>query len=179
VTTSNARFGARQLTNIGLVTPLLLLVVVVQATLVARVRFLGVSPNLLLVVVVSWGLLRGIQSGLAWAFVGGLLFDLVAGLPLGASSLALMVTCFLSSLSENNLFQGNLTLPVVLTTLATPIYGWILLLIRDLTGGHVNWLGVTLNVILRETLLNVVVVIVVYPALRWLALRLGIARMNW
>ena len=83
------------------------------------------------------------SAGIAWSFVGGLLFDLVAGLPLGTSSLALMTVCFLTGLGETNLFQGNIFLPVIVIVLATPLHAGMVLLTRatatrpgGLGGGH-------------------------------------------
>ena len=70
----------------------MLIAALVQATLISRIRFLGACPNLILVMVVSWALLRGVATALPIAFVAGLFFDLLAGLPLGASSLGLMAT---------------------------------------------------------------------------------------
>ena len=160
--------------------PLMSLVVIVQATLLTRLHISsGISPNLLLVFVVTWGLLMGIEAGMLWGFVGGLVFDLVAALPLGTSSLALMTICFLSGLGESNLFQGNIFLPVILVALATPIYGAIVLLAQQVRGLQVAWLNVALHVMLPEMLMNVAAVILVYPALRWLARQLGAERMDW
>jgi len=77
---------------------ILSLVILVQGTLLSRVRIIGVGANLLLVTVVCWSLTRNVQEGLVWAFAGGLGIDLVSGLPLGTSSLALMPTCFLAGI---------------------------------------------------------------------------------
>jgi rod shape-determining protein MreD len=171
--------GGRTIRNIYLLVPILAMIVVIQATLLVRIRFLGVSPNLMLAVVVAWGLLRGIEAGIVWGFVGGLVFDLIAGAPLGMSSLALMTICFLTGLGESNLFQGNIFLPVIVVTLATPLYGWMILSAQQLRGLHVDWPNVTLYVILPELLLNGTLVILVYPALRWLAQQLGSERLDW
>ena len=164
------------------ISPLLLvvaLVVVIQATLLARIRLYGAAPNALLAVVVAWSLLRGIEAGLAWGFTGGLVFDLVAGMPLGTSSLALMTICFLTGLGESNLFQGNVFLPIIVVALATPLQGWIILLTQQLRHLNVDWAGVTLHVILPELVLNVATVVIVYPALRWLARQVGAERLDW
>jgi rod shape-determining protein MreD len=158
---------------------ILALVVVIQGTLLARLRFFGASPNLLLVVVVCWSLLRNVSEGLLWAFTGGLAVDLIAGLPLGTSSLALMPTCFLADLGRSRIFAGSLPLPILLVALATPVYGWINLLLLQLRGVPVDWIGSTLRVILPELALNVLLVLVIFPVLRWLAARLGAARMEW
>src|SRR5450756_258461 len=164
------------------ISPLLLvpvLAVIAQATLIARVRLGGACPDALLAVVVAWGLLRGISAGIAWSFVGGLLFDLVAGLPLGTSSLALMTVCFLTGLGETNLFQGNIFLPVIVIVLATPLHAGIVLLTEQLRHVQVDWTGVALRIVLPEMVLNIVTVVLVYPALRWLAGKVGAQRLNW
>jgi rod shape-determining protein MreD len=164
------------------ISPLLLvplLVVIVQATLIARIRLGGACPDALLAVVVAWGLLQGIGAGIAWAFAGGLLFDLVAGLPLGTSSLALMTVCFLTGLGETNLFQGNIFLPVIVIVLATPLHAGMVLLTEQLRHLYVDWAGVALRIVLPEMVLNIVTVVLVYPVLRWLAGKVGAERLNW
>ncbi len=164
------------------ISPLLLLpllMVILQATLIARIRLGGACPDALLAVVVAWGLLQGIGAGIAWSFAGGLLFDLVAGLPLGTSSLALMTVCFLTGLGETNLFQGNIFLPVIVIVLATPLHAGMVLLTEQLRHLYVDWAGVALRVVLPETVLNIVTVVLLYPALRWLAGKVGAERLNW
>ncbi len=155
------------------------LVVIVQGALLARLHFFGASPNLLLVVVVCWSLLRSVPEGLLWAFAGGLGVDLVAGLPLGMTALALMPTCFLAGLGRSRVFAGSLTLPMLLVALATPLFGWLNLLILQARGLPVDWAGATLRVIVPELILNLLLVPVVYPLLRWFAARWGIVWMEW
>lgn len=171
--------GNRRSASIYMSLLILGLVVMIQGTLLSRVRFFGASPNLLLVVVVCWSLLRSVSDGLLWAFVGGLGVDLVAGLPLGMTSLALMPTCFLAGLGRTRIFAGSLPLPVLLVTLATPIFGWMNLLILQARGLPVDWIASTVRVILPEMALNMLLAVVVYPILRWLAVRLGTVRMEW
>lgn len=145
------------------------IVVLSQATLLPRVRLLGVTPNLLLTTVLCWSLVRGFEEGIVWGFAGGLGFDLIAGMPLGTTSLAVMSTCFLADLSKSTLFARSLILPMLVVAMATPIYGWIVLLIWQLRGLPVDWLGSTVRVILPEALLNSLLALPVYPALHWLA----------
>jgi rod shape-determining protein MreD len=169
----------RRFTSLYLALPLLLFVVLLQATVVARVRFLSASPHLLLTMIVSWSLLRGVDEGMLWGFLGGLAFDLVAGLPLGASALALMTICFLAGLGESNLFQGNVFLPAILIALATPIYGGVISLIQQIGGVAVDWQAVAFRIVLPELLLNLATIAVTYPLLRWLAYQVRGDRMEW
>jgi rod shape-determining protein MreD len=152
--------------------------VVIQGTLLSRVRILGISPNLLLVVVVCWSLAHGVADGLIWAFIGGLGVDLIAGLPLGTSSLALMPTCFLAGIGRNSVFTHSVFWPMLLVALATPLHGWIVLLILQFLGMPVDWVNTTARVILPELVLNVLLTIPVYPGLRWIAAQVGVPVME-
>jgi rod shape-determining protein MreD len=169
----------RGLTNFYLTAAVLTLAVLIQATLLVRIRFLGAAPNLLVVAVVCWSLIRGLGDGLVWGFIGGLGMDVVAGLPVGTSALALMGVSPLAGLGKSSVFPGSLTLPILLVVLATPIHGWIVLLIQQFLGVPVDWLSSTLRVIVPETGLNVLLVPVVYIALRWLAAQIRSVQMEW
>ncbi len=157
--------------GIYLITLSLVLVVLIQATLLNRIRILGVQPDLLLVVVVCWSLLHGLQDGLFWAFVGGLGIDLVAGLPLGASPLALMPAAVLASLGRSSVYASSTRLPVLLVALATPLHGWIILMIRQLLGTSIDWLGATQHVVLPAIVPNAMLAFIVAHLLRRLTAR--------
>ncbi len=144
----------------------LLLVVLTQATLLARVHFLGAQPDLLLVLVVCWSLFYGVSEGLIAAFVGGLALDVVAGLPLGTSPLALMPVCFLGMIGRTSIYVNNLWLPISLVALATPIEGALMLLIRQLRGIPVDWVGAATQVVLPALGLNLVLTLLVARPLR-------------
>jgi rod shape-determining protein MreD len=147
------------------------LVVIVQATLLARVRVLGASPNLLLVSTIALGLLYTVTEGVIWAFAGGLGLDLITGMPLGTSSLAAMTACLLTRLGRNRVFADNLWWPLLVTALATLVYGWVVLLTQQIRGLPVDWVASTIHVIGPEMLLNVAAMVLVYPVLRVLAAR--------
>lgn len=158
---------------------LLLLIVLLQGTLLSRIRFLGAHPNLLLTVVVCLSALRSVSDGLLWGFVGGLGIDLVAGMPLGTSSLALMPTTFLVGIGRSSIFANNLALPMLLVILATPVHGWIILLTQMVRGVPVDWGATTLRVIAPEMALNALLTALAYPILRWGVTQLSAPSMEW
>lgn len=51
----------------------------------------GGGPHLVLVLGVVWTVAAGLESGLAWAFAGGLALDVLAQRPIGASAFSLLV----------------------------------------------------------------------------------------
>ncbi|MGC8782350.1 MAG: rod shape-determining protein MreD [Anaerolineae bacterium] len=163
------RINHRDLTGVYLMVGVLATGVLIQATLLSRLRLGGIAANLPLVIVVCWSLLRGQLEGALWGFFGGLLLDLVAGLPLGTSSLALMVVCPLANLGKRSVFPGSLTLLVLLVLLATPVFGWVVLLTKAMLGQAVDWLATTARVIGPEMALNAPLTLLAYPVLRRLA----------
>jgi len=144
----------------------LVLMVLIQATLLARIRLLGASPNLLLVSTMTWGLLHSVGEGVVWGFAGGLGLDLITGMPLGTSSLAAMTACLLTGLGRNRVFSNNIWWPLFVVVLATPVYGWIVLLTQQMRGLPVDWVASTVHVIGPELALNVAAMVLVYPVLR-------------
>ena len=145
--------------------------VLVQSALVPRLRFLGASADLLLVLVVCLSLLRGVTTAFVWGFAGGLAIDVVSGMPLGTSSLALMAVCFLAGLGTNQVFSSSLLLPVMMIALATPLHGWIILLTRQIAGQSIDWIGSTVHIIGPELLLNALLMLLLYPVMRRLRMR--------
>ncbi len=154
------------------------LIVIAQGTLFSRLRVFNVGPNLLLVATVCWSLVQNMSSGLIWGFAGGLGADLITGMPLGTSSLALMAPCLLAGFGRKTVFASNLLLPVLLVGLATPLHGWIVLLSQRAQGLPIAWLSTTAHVILPEMGLNALLAVIVFPLLRGLALGVGIAPME-
>jgi rod shape-determining protein MreD len=73
----------------------LLSAIVLQATLVADVRFVDVSVDLLLVIAIAAGLTGGPDRGAVIGFVAGLGMDLLLDTPFGLSALAYSLTGYL------------------------------------------------------------------------------------
>jgi len=141
-------------------------VVLTQATLISRVRVLGVSPDLLLVTVVGWSLLRGVGEGLLWGFAGGLGIDVISGLPLGMSALALLPAAWLGGLGRGTIYSSSAILSLLLVTVATPLRGWLILALQAASGLQVDWIATTLHVISVEAALNVLLMAAIYPVMR-------------
>ena len=63
----------------------------VEATLVPYIAIGDAVPHPLLVGGVVWTIAAGIDRGITWAFVGGLVLDSLLGRPLGGSAFALLL----------------------------------------------------------------------------------------
>jgi rod shape-determining protein MreD len=63
----------------------------VELTVVPYLRVEDAYPHVVLVLGVIWTIASGIEGGLVWAFVGGLVLDVLAQRPVGSTAFALLV----------------------------------------------------------------------------------------
>lgn len=165
--------------SLYLVIPLLALAASIQSTIVPLMKLGGAKPDLVLLIVISWSLLRGSREGLGWGFLGGLCLDLLSGGPLGASSIGLMAASLLSGQGETNIYKGNLVLPIVFAVLGTLVYYGTLLVVLELTGRPVALMASLSQVILPAAIINVVAMPFVYALMRWLDRRTERPSVRW
>ncbi len=133
----------------------------------------GVMPDIMLLVVVSWSLLRGTREGLLWALGGGLLLDLMSGGPFGVATLSLALSSVIVGLGEFNVFRDSLWLPLVASVLATVVYSLAYWAILQITGRSLHTVYTLLAVMLPATILNALAMYPTYWTARWLSRRMG------
>ncbi|NDJ54343.1 MAG: rod shape-determining protein MreD, partial [Chloroflexi bacterium] len=120
--------------------PLMLVAAMLQAVLLPHLRVLGGQPDLVLVIVLAWSTLDRGSEGMVWAVAGGLLLDMLSGVPLGVSSLAMVPIAFFVSLTEAQVYRTNVFLPLLLTGLGSLAYHLIYLgLLAFLVNQPVAW----------------------------------------
>lgn len=148
-----------------------LLAALVQASALALFSVRGAQVDLVLVLVVLWGLIRTGRAGMIWAVGGGLALDLLSLAPVGSYTIPLLVVAFLVGLVAETPFGLTRLLVAAVTALAVLLYyvgqtlmlqliGWPVALGR-LTG--LIPVGMALDVLLALLLLPVV------RRLSWLA----------
>lgn len=108
--------------------PLMVILTIIQSTFLPHFPIFGVVPQLSLLVIISWALLRDWQEALLWALIAGILNDLLSLAPVGASSLALMAAIAVVVILQRNLPQYRIVIPVILTIIATTIF-WLVYLV--------------------------------------------------
>jgi len=151
-----------------LVSLLLVMIALTQTTLSPRLALLGVQPNLMLLTVLSWSLLRRGTDGMLWAFGGGLLIDMLSGAPLGTSCLPLLLVSFFSGLGEVTVFRTSLSVPLLVSFAGSLLHDSVFLTILYLMGWSVDWPTSLWRLILPAAGLNTAFMPLVYVLLRWL-----------
>ena len=144
-----------------------------------HLTIMGVKPDLMLLMVISWSLLRGAQEGMIWALIGGIGLDLLSGAPFGTFTVILVILSLLAGLGELSVFRTHLALPLVVTLIATLAYDLFFLLLLQMRGASIAWADSLIKVVLPSTLFNVSLSPLVYKALYWLHRKTGREEMAW
>jgi rod shape-determining protein MreD len=165
--------------TIYLAIPLLLAIAVIQATVVPHLALWGVFADLPVLIVASWGLLRGPREGILWGFIAGGAVDLLSGAPFGAATLPLMAIGFLSGLGKGSVFAAHVVFPIAVVFLATIVYNAFFLLVVWISGQPVIWLDSALRLVLPTAILNAVLTPLVFLPMRTLYTRFSRLEMEW
>jgi rod shape-determining protein MreD len=152
---------------------LFLAIALLQATIMPHLAIWGVFPDLPLIVVASWGLLRGPREGLTWGFVAGIAVDIFAAAPFGTATLSLTLIGLLSGLGATSALRARLILPMVFVFLATLLYALLYMLIVQVSGQFVPWLDNLLRIVPPSAVLNGLLTPVIIELLRIVHRRLG------
>jgi rod shape-determining protein MreD len=125
-------------------TALVVLALVVQAVVLARLPLPGGSPDLVLVLVIVLGLLRGPAEGMLAGFGAGLAVDLLSVPALGSAALVLCATGWLAGLLARDAARSAVaTLAVVglVSAVATGALAVLLVLTGQPHAGPAALLG--------------------------------------
>jgi len=99
-----------------------------EATVGHRLELGGGRPNVVLLLVVAWGLLRGIEEGALAGLLGGLALDLVSGTPFGLQTILLGWIGGAAALGEATMARGGLGMLFGTAILATVTYHVVLVI---------------------------------------------------
>jgi len=141
---------------------LILFALILQTTAFNYLAIYGIKPNLILILVILNGFLRGTREGAFLGFSAGLMQDLVSGGVFGLNALTKLVAGYLAGLGEGRLYRENRVIAAGLTwvcTLGAQLIFYILLLLIDVSVPLVEAL---VYIILPSAFYNALVVLIVY-----------------
>ncbi|MDH7489266.1 MAG: rod shape-determining protein MreD [Anaerolineae bacterium] len=143
-----------------------------QAAIAPHLAILGVRPNLPLIVVTAWGLLRGSGEGIWWGLGTGLALDLFSGVPLGMFSGGLVLAGFIAGVGERQVFRTHFLMPVIAITVNTLLANLAAMGAMKLLNWPVPFGALMTTAVLPEMAYNVIGILVVFPVLAWVSHRI-------
>ncbi len=118
--------------------PILMVAAVLQSAWLEDVHILGGRPDLALLLVVTWAIIRGAEEGALWGFVGGLFYDLLSGGSFGLWTLPLTAVGYLAGRPWVHALGPTLSRLALMSALGTLLGHLLLLLSMGMLGYAVN-----------------------------------------
>lgn len=142
--------------------PVLVVAAALQSSLVPQIRVLGGGPDLVLLIVLSWSVHSEFDEALTWAFVGGIVQDLLSAMPTGTSAMGLVILVYVVHLLSERLYGIGFVLLSMLVVAGTVLKGSIGALVLAITGMPSDFFTVFSYVIVPSTVYNLALIAPTY-----------------
>ena len=159
---------------------LLPILAILQTSLGGHLAVRGLIPAIVLILVVNWGILRGVDEGMLWALIGGICLDVFTSWPIGTNTVALVVVASVVSLGQGTFMRTHALLPPATVFAATILFYLVALFILESTHHQVDWRAALQGVAFPAALFNAVLNIAGFRLTERLERRVyPLARANW
>lgn len=142
------------------------LAALLESSVLPELGLAGVKPDLLFVLAVCAAVVLGVEDGLAWAFVGGLMLDLL--LPsraVGTTALVLLLLVAVAVLVGRKMGQRHVLLPALVFA-GTWLYQFLLLVVVSSASG-IAVAGTPPSTVFATAVSNALLAVPVSAAARW------------
>lgn len=136
---------------------------VLQGTVFEGISFAGTVPNLVLILTVSVGLMRGQKSGMFVGFFGGIIMDAFVGPTIGFYALILMYIGYANGYFNKIFFPEDIKLPLGMVIISDLFYGCISYMLLFLLRGRLDFSYYLLHIIIPECVYTILLTVPFYP----------------
>ena len=139
----------RRCITIGII---ILICFLLQSTVFHFIALAGVVPNLLLIVTMSFGLMRGRREGMLVGFFSGILIDIFFGGVMGPYAFIYMTMGYANGFFHQIYYVEDVLLPMIMITVNDFVYNIVIYIIYFLLQNKLNFGQYLMDVILPEML---------------------------
>ena len=132
------------------------------------------KPELLLLLVVFWGLYSGVRYSLVAAVLGGLLKDVFSILPFGTHLFVFIAAAYLTTIVRQTLYQPGSRFSRAVVTFFVLIGCFLIEMMLYVMNHDIRFADLLLNILLPQILTTMVVVTFVFHWLRDIAVWLKV-----
>ncbi len=144
---------------------LILFTFILQSTVFQGLAVANIAPNLLLILTVCFGFMRGKREGLFVGFFCGLLLDIFFGSLMGFYALIYMYIGFFNGFLYKIYYDEDIKVPMVLVTISDLAYGIVIYVLQFMLRGRLAFFSYLRHIIIPEMVYTVLITILVYRLL--------------
>src|SRR5438132_9343984 len=113
---------------------ILLLFLVIELTVLARLRVFGAGPDVMLLLAVVAGIVGGPRAGALFGFAAGIILDLFLETPMGLSALVFCLVGYAVGNIQGGVLRAAWWIPVVTTLVASVVGELVYALVATVVG---------------------------------------------
>ncbi|MCH1978251.1 rod shape-determining protein MreD [Lawsonibacter sp. OA9] len=147
---------------------LVLLTFLLQSTVFKALSIASITPNLLLILTVSFGFMCGKRIGMFTGFLSGLMIDMFYGNLFGFHALLYMWIGFLNGFLYKVYYDEDIKVPTMLVTASDAVYGIVIYGLQFMLRGRLNFFGYLKQIIIPEIVYTVVMTLLFYRLFLWI-----------
>ncbi|MFR8548643.1 MAG: rod shape-determining protein MreD [Lachnospiraceae bacterium] len=144
---------------------LILVSIILQSTVCQMIAIASIKPNLLIILTVSFGLMRGRRDGMLTGFFCGLLTDIFFESVLGFNAFIYMWVGYFSGYFYRIFYDDDIKTPLLLISVSDVAYGVVQYGFRFLLRGRIDFFYYLGRVILPEMFYTLILTILCYRIL--------------
>jgi rod shape-determining protein MreD len=138
------------------------LLAILQVSVMPYIQILGVTPDLVLIFVACWAVIRGYEEAAIVAPLAGFLKDLATSDPIGMSAIALAPIVLLAAAVRMRAVDTEFLPTVVVVASGSLAYGIISMIVLAATGQSIAWNDSLVRVVLPSCLVNALFTPLIY-----------------
>lgn len=144
---------------------LILVSIILQSTICQMISIASIKPNLLIILTVSFGLMRGKKEGMVTGFFCGLLTDLFFESVIGFNALIYLWVGYFSGYFYRIFYDDDIKTPLFLISISDMAYGIIQYGFMFLLRGRIHFFYYLGRVIIPEVIYTLLLTIICYRML--------------
>ncbi|MDF2877180.1 MAG: rod shape-determining protein MreD [Clostridia bacterium] len=147
--------------RISIIGILLLIIHAMSATLFQNLRIGEISPNFMIMIIVSFALLRGSKEGSLIGLAAGFLNDIVFGMGIGSTVFVYTLIGYVCGKFNKNFYRENFIIPFVCTLFSSLFYS-VACMFGFFLRGKVNFIFFFKTIIIPELIYTITLSLVIY-----------------
>lgn len=144
---------------------LILFAFILQGTVFQSLSIASISPNLLLILTVVFGFMRGKKEGMFVGFFCGILIDIFYGNLFGFYALVYMYLGYFNGFLYKIFFDEDLKVPMALVAVSDIAYGLVIYGLQFMLRGRIDVFNYVQHIIIPEMVYTVLITGISYRML--------------
>lgn len=141
---------------------LIIICFVIQTALFPYIEIAGTSPNLMLILTVSFGLMRGRKEGMYVGLFCGLLYDIYFGYVIGPYMIIYMVIGYCNGFLHRLYLAEDVLLPLLIMLLDDLVFNFATYIIFFLMRNRLNLFTYFKQIILPEMIYTALLTLIIF-----------------